>query len=270
MFSEEYDPKQDFELIRESISGNKVSLEKLIKIHQDYIYNISLKLFLNPDDALDATQEVLIKVITALKTFKGESQFRTWLYRIAFNHFLRTPKRKIELLLETEPTHFAEFSDNNEDEKISEDEIEEVRLLCSTAMLMCLNREQRLIYIVGEIFGADHNLAAELFGITPVNYRVKLHRAKADLLNFVSSKCGIINSDNPCRCPKKTRFLIKRGIVDKENLKFNKDFKQRISEIVYNRRYELSDKIQLELSELFRNSPFQIIKELDNLVGELS
>jgi RNA polymerase sigma factor (sigma-70 family) len=269
MFNEKYDSKLDFELIQQSIAGNKASLERLIKIHQDYIYNISLKLFLNPDDALDATQEVLIKIITSLKTFKGESQFRTWLYRIVFNHFLNTPKRKIELVLEAEPTHFAGFLNETETDIISEEEVEEVRLLCSTAMLMCLNREQRLLYIIGEIFGADHNLGAQLFNLTPANYRVKLHRAKSDLLNFVSGKCGIINPNNPCRCPKKARVLIDKGIVDKNNLKFNIQYTQKINKIVTTQKNEISDKIQLELQELFANSPFQIKKELDNLINDI-
>ena len=86
----------DEKLITEAISGNKKSLETLVKRYQDYIYNISLKLFLNPDDALDATQEVLIKVVTRLKTFKGESKFQTWLYRIAVNHFLNASESKTE------------------------------------------------------------------------------------------------------------------------------------------------------------------------------
>lgn len=269
IFSEQYNPNLDLELIKESVAGNKASLERLIKIHQDYIYNISLKLFLNPDDALDATQEVLIKVITALKTFKGESQFRTWLYRIVFNHFLNTPKQKMELLLESNSTHFTGFSTDNEKDVISEEEIEEVRILCSTAMLMCLNREQRLLYIIGEIFGADHNLGAELFDLTPANYRVKLHRAKSDLLSFVSGKCGIINPNNPCRCPKKARVLIEKGIVDKNDLKFNSDYSKRINEIVITQKNDISDKIQLELRGLFKDSPFQIKTELDSLVNEI-
>jgi hypothetical protein len=134
---------------------------------------------------------------------------------------------------------------------------------------MCLNREQRLLYIFGEIFEADHNLGAELFDLTPANYRVKLHRAKSDLLNFVSGKCGIINHNNPCRCPKKARFLIEKGIVDKNNLKFNSDYSKSINEIVISQKNEISDKIQLELKGLFKASPFQIKKELDNLINEI-
>lgn len=269
VFGGQHDKQLDHLLIKEAIAGNKKSLNQLVKIHQNYVYNISLKLFLNPDDALDATQEVLIKAITGLQTFRGESEFRTWLYRIAFNHFLNRPKQNIELLLENHPKHFAGFSDQHETTTLDEAEIEEVRLLCSTAMLMCLNREQRLLYIVGEIFEADHLLGAELFNLTPVNFRVKLHRAKSDLLNFVSGKCGIINPLNPCRCPKKARLLIDKGLVEKENFKFNSNYLQKINEIVGSRKNEISDKIQLELKELFKNSPFQIKTRLEDLINSI-
>lgn len=270
VFTEKYDANRDLELIREALSGNRLSLEKLVRIHQDFIYNVSLRLFLDPQDALDATQEVLIKMITALKTFRGDSQFRTWLYRIAMNHFLNTPKQKYERLLESDPTHFSGFVSDGDDSSVSQEEVEEVRLLCSTAMLMCLNREQRLIFIVGEIFEADHQLGAELFGVSPANFRVKLHRAKSDLLHFVSGKCGIINPANPCRCPKKARVLIAKGVVDKKALKFNSNFTRKVHDQLASKRETISDRIQFELRALFQDSPFQVREELDKMMREIA
>jgi RNA polymerase sigma factor (sigma-70 family) len=269
MFTKNYNDQSDDELIIEALHGNKISLERLIKKHQDYIYNISLKFFLNPDDALDATQEVLIKVITHLKQFKKESSFRTWLYRIALNHFLNTPKKRTEILFNQSEDVYQGLADETTENIFDEAEIEEVRILCSTAMLMCLNREQRLLYIIGEIFGADHNFGAELFNLTPANYRVKLHRAKTDLLTFVSGKCGLINPNNPCRCHKKTKFLIEKGVVDKENLQFNKDFQEKITDIVQLQKDKVSDDIQFNLQSLFRNSPFQIKTQIDFLLNDL-
>ncbi|HEU4496152.1 MAG TPA: sigma-70 family RNA polymerase sigma factor, partial [Flavobacterium sp.] len=130
---------EDEALIAAAVSGSKKALEELVKKYQDYIYNISLRLFLNPDDALDATQEVLIKLITSLKTFRGESRFSTWLYRIAFNHFLSVPQRPAERLLQLQPESYSGFLDQEDTDVINEEAIEEVRLLCSNAMLMCLN-----------------------------------------------------------------------------------------------------------------------------------
>jgi RNA polymerase sigma factor (sigma-70 family) len=268
LFTAHYQDISDRELIESSLSGNKLALEKLIKKHQDYIYNVALKFFLNPDDALDATQEVLIKVITALQSFKGDSNFRTWLYRIVFNHFLNSPERKMEKLALKSNDYPIENIMENEN-AFSEQEIEEVRILCSSAMLMCLNREQRLLYIIGEIFGADHNIGAELFDISPANYRIKLHRAKSDLFNYVSGKCGLINPDNPCRCPKKTKVLVEQGIVDRNNLRFNTDYQHKIKDIVEEHKDTVSDNIKFELKDLFLNSPFQVKEELNKLLDNI-
>jgi hypothetical protein len=89
------------------------------------------------------------------------------------------------------------------------------------------------------------------------------------LLNYVSGKCGIINPNNPCRCPKKTRLFVEKGIVVKENLRFNMDYKQKINQLVQEHRNEISDEIQLHLQDLFRNSPFQIKNQIDNLIIDL-
>jgi RNA polymerase sigma factor (sigma-70 family) len=265
MFSAK-EQQDDTILIREALAGNRKALEQLIKNHQDYVYNISLKLFLDPDDALDATQEVLIKVVTHLKSFKGSSSFRTWVYRIAFNHFLDMPRQKMELRLSGDHSGLEGFAEEVSQDEFTEAELEEVRILCSTAMLMCLNREQRLLYIVGEIFNADHRLGAELFNTSTSNYRVKLHRARTDLFNFVSGKCGLVDPRNPCRCPKKTKVLVERGIVNRSEFRFNRDFVQKISEIVAERKDEVSDEIQFNFQRLFRDSPFQVKRELDEIL----
>ena len=73
-------------------NGDQESLEWLVRRHSPWIYNIALRLLYHPDDAQDASQEILVKVITRLSTFEGRSGFRTWLYRIALNHLL-TMKR---------------------------------------------------------------------------------------------------------------------------------------------------------------------------------
>ena len=50
--------------------------------HQPWIYNIAARMLYHPQDAEDATQEILVKALTALASFEGRSSFRTWLYRI--------------------------------------------------------------------------------------------------------------------------------------------------------------------------------------------
>lgn len=241
----------------------------LCRRHQDYIYNVSLKLFLDPDDALDATQEVLIKVITRLKTFENKSGFRTWLYRIAFNHFLNSPQRKMERLFERN-FDFSQIPANDPPaDEPDEATVEEVRVACLTAMLMCLNREQRLIYIVGEVFCADHQTGAELFEISPANFRVKLHRARRNLLNYVTKKCGLIDPNNACRCHKKTRQMIAAGMVDPAKKRFKANFERKINELVLQQKAEICTRVEIDMAELFRDSPFQICDELDLMLSEI-
>jgi RNA polymerase sigma factor (sigma-70 family) len=78
----------DLELVRAAQAGNREALERLIARHQAWIYNVALRMVYLPEDAEDATQEILVKVLTKLSTFEGRSRFSTWLYRLAVNHIL--------------------------------------------------------------------------------------------------------------------------------------------------------------------------------------
>src|SRR2546421_5334484 len=95
----------DVDLVEQAKNGDRAALEKLILRHQAWIYNIAVRMVFQPQDAEEVTQEVLIKVITKLGTFKGESKFRTWLYRIAANHVLNMKRRSAE----TQTTTFADY-----------------------------------------------------------------------------------------------------------------------------------------------------------------
>src|SRR5713226_10007008 len=95
----------DAELVEQARNGERAALEKLVLRHQAWIYNIAVRMVFHPQDAEEVTQEVLIKVITKLSTFKGESKFRTWLYRIAANHVLNMKRRSAE----TKVTTFADY-----------------------------------------------------------------------------------------------------------------------------------------------------------------
>ena|SRR5580765_3144941 len=86
----------DIGLIEQAKNGDRAALEKLVLRHQAWIYNITVRMVFNPHDAEEVTQEVLIKFITKLTTFKGESRFRTWLYRIVANHVLNMRCRGAE------------------------------------------------------------------------------------------------------------------------------------------------------------------------------
>lgn len=251
-------------LIKNALTGDKLALEKLLKKHQPYIYNIAWKMVQMPDDAQDITQEVMVKVITNLSKFRGESQFRTWLYRIVTNHFLQMKKQKRETLVNEDFGGFSErlgsipdveMTTLEQEEKATE--IREMNLACMSGMLLCLTREQRLVYILGGLFSADHTIGAEILGISKGNFRVRLSRAKKDLFNFMNNQCGLVNKANPCRCHKKVTAVIEKKILDSKNLLFNKEEYATFQEHIANNPDDLSDLIEEKYLELHSQFPYK-------------
>jgi RNA polymerase sigma factor (sigma-70 family) len=262
-FKINYNEIEDERLILSAREGSKIALENLIKKHQHYIYNVALKMTLSPFDAEDVTQEVLIKMITNLSQFRGESQFRTWLYRITFNHFLKMKKVWLEDRIQNfesygnELDHMPNYDLSETEKSEMKDFVEESKISCMSGMLLCLSREQRLIYVLGEIFKVDHTIGSEMLIITKVNFRKKLSRARKDLTNFMNQKCGLINKSNPCRCARKTKSFIQEGWVDKEKMKFNTAYVQRINEASQEKSNILNILMENKYAKLFREHPFQ-------------
>lgn len=218
----------DKELIQQVLEGDKTALTQLIERHQPFIYNIAWKMTGSKADAEDLTQEALIKIISNLSAFKQESTFQTWAYRIVRNHFLNDQKKPGNLFA----SNFKDLGDlldaapsvdlSQEEQKIKKEEIREVRLQCLSGMLLCLTKEQRMIYIIGDIFGADHNIGSAIMEISKANYRMKLSKARKDLYNFMQNKCGLVDKSNPCRCHKKVTAATDNGMVDAKNLLYNR------------------------------------------------
>src|ERR1700758_3290899 len=190
---------EDQTLVMRTRSGDRKALEDLVQRHQAWIYNIAVRMLYHPQDAEDATQEILVKVLTRLSSFEGRSKFRTWLYRVAANHLLNVKRGREEL----EVTTFSAYGDaldNTPDldppdpNGASPDRnllVTEAMLACTSGMLICLDREQRLAYILGAILGVSDTVAAEVLELTSENFRQRLARARRDLRNFMNDKCGL-------------------------------------------------------------------------------
>src|SRR5438094_9620818 len=219
---------EDRVLVLRAKSGDRDALEELVGRHQVWIYNIALRMLYHPQDAEDATQEILVKAVTALSSFEGRSSFRTWLYRIAVNHVLNAKRGRLE------PARmsfncYAHALDRTPDLDLPDQRsvpvdlrllVDEARLSCTSGMLLCLDREQRLIYILGEILDVTDAVGAELLEISRENFRQRLARARRDLHSFMNDRCGLVNRSNPCRCAKKTRGFMQASYIDPESLLF--------------------------------------------------
>ena len=217
----------DEELVQAARADDRAALEELVTRIQTRIYNLAVRMLWHPADAEDATQEILIKIVTHFGDFRGESRFNTWAWRIAVNHLLTTRKRRAE----QQALSFDEFADNldrngsddalavpdNVDEGLL---LEEVKVGCMQGMLLCLSREERAAYVLGEIFSVTDKAGAKIFNITPAAYRKRLSRAREAIRNFIQSNCGLANPANPCRCRRQVQAAIEGKRLDPEHLLF--------------------------------------------------
>src|SRR5438874_7526164 len=253
----------DNELVEQAKNGDRAALEKLVLRNQAWIYNIAVRMVFHPQDAEEVTQEVLVKVITKLSTFKGESKFRTWLYRIAANHVLNMKRRSTE----TKVTTFADYGaaiEGTPDLDLPDSKsvpvalpilVEEAKNACTMGMLLCLDRKQRLIFTLGEILGASDAVGGEVLQMSADNFRQCLARARCDLHSFMNGQCGLVNKDNPCRCPKKTRGFIADGHVDPHRLLFVPRHVERVRDVAPETVREIEDVVERQHAAIFRDHP---------------
>ena len=227
MEKETYKDETSFKrLVDLAKKGQRNALEELVRRIQDRIYGLALRTLFLPADAEDATQEILIKIITHLGSFKGESRFTTWCFRVATNHLLSTRKRRAEKWFSFEKCNQAieealsmssiEDFESPEDHLI----VEEVKLACLQGMLLCLSREIRMAFILGVIFEVTSVEGSQILSITPEAFRQRLSRGRRQIQDFMTKKCSLVNPGNPCACAKLLPYQIKIKLLDPENLRF--------------------------------------------------
>ena len=262
-FADDVSPDLDNALVERAQAGSKDALEQLVTRHQRWIYNIVLRMVYLPQDAEDATQEILIKLITKLSSFEGRSAFRTWLYRIVVNHVLSMKRSRAEEVGWTFEKYGSGLN-GAPDEDLPDPQsvpvdlqliVDEAMIGCTSGMLLCLTREQRLVYILGEIFGVTDAVGAELLDITRDSFRQKLSRARRDLHQFMHGQCGLVNAANPCRCAKKTQAFIRAGYIDTHKLLFASEHMTRVREVAPRVHDDLGT-LDAAYAEIHRGHPF--------------
>ena len=207
------DPQAMAELVARAREGDSAALNALVGELADDVYGLALRMTANPADAEDATQEILLKAVTHLGTFRGEASVRTWAYRIAVRHLIDRGKSRIEALALDFEQFGADLLEGLADGTGDAAEAEEVKLGCSLAMLTCLDRDHRVAYILGEVFDLPPRVAATIVESGEEAYRQRLSRARRQVEAFTRSYCGVVDATAPCRCDRRVARAIELGRV---------------------------------------------------------
>lgn len=248
--------------------GDRDALTEVVERHRPWVYNIAVRMMGDPGSAEDATQDIFIKVLRRIGSFEGRSSLRTWLYRVAFHHLLNAKRSRGE----EHHTTFDEYAAGLkaapdlglDDIPLPEREllVEEAMTACMTGMLLCLSRDQRLAYVLGSVFELSDTMAAEILEVPPATYRKRLQRARADLHNFMNGNCGLIDTNNPCRCARKTRTFMNAGFVDRDDLKFQRDRVASIDQVALREASVVYDKLTNDYPALYRKHSFSDPQQL--------
>jgi RNA polymerase sigma factor (sigma-70 family) len=207
-------------------AGDRDALEAVIAGVQDMAFSLSLRMLGTFADAEDAAQEILMKILSGLPSFRQESAFTTWAFRVAVNHLKNYKKH----MFAHAPLNFEFYGNDIENADLQnipdlsqnvEQSVlaEELKLSCTNVMLQCLDPESRCIFVLGTMFKADSRMAGEILGITPEAYRQRLSRVRGKMAQFLSAYCGEYGSGK-CRCRDRINYAIRSHRLDPAQLDY--------------------------------------------------
>ncbi len=266
-------------LIDQATAGDKQALETLLGGVQDLVFNLSLRMMGTFPDAEDASQDILLKVMTHLSSFKKESSFSTWVFAIAVNHLKNYKKH----MFAKYPLTFDYYGDdilhaNLEDVPDLTQDVEkavlaeELKLSCTNVMLQCLDTESRCIFILGTMFHVDSRIAGDILGLTPEVYRKRLSRVRKKMADFLREYCGEYGGGT-CHCESRVNYAIQNHRIHPSSLDFYNAVPKQVSlevtaameeiddisqEFSFCRTYESPEKLR---QDFLNGAPFSVVEK---------
>ena len=209
------------QLVADALHGSAEALEEIVRRIQNPVYGLALRMLFHPSDAEDATQEILTKIVTHLKSFRFEGTFNAWALQIAANH-LKTMRKSRAEKRELTMEKAYEVIDKAEAMGWFSEPLEapeplmtlEMHLACTQALLLVLDRPHRLAFILGAVMDCSSTEGASILEISPATFRQRLSRARKKVLDFLSANCGLFDESNRCRCEGILTNHVKRGWID--------------------------------------------------------
>ena len=168
--------------------GDAAAFEALYNLHKRRVYSLCLRMTANTASAEDLTQEAFLQLFRKIGTFRGESAFSTWLHRMAVNVVLMQLRKKglpvvpLEETMETEED--APRKEPGADDPRLAGSIDRMQLQRS---IKALPPGYRMIFLLHDVQGYEHNEIAEMVGCSIGNSKSQLHKARMKLREFLKT-----------------------------------------------------------------------------------
>ena len=171
--------REDSQLIDEVLGGDAQAFNELVRKYQSRLYNTLVHVSGSPDEAEDLMQDAFVQAYVKLNTFRGNSAFYTWLYRIAFNLYISRKRKKrlreysIERGRELAGSEPVDDGEMPGDRLMRAEQVEQIHDALGT-----LSDEHRSILVLREIEGCCYETIAEILDLPGGTVRSRLHRAR--------------------------------------------------------------------------------------------
>lgn len=178
----------ELKLIEKVKNGSRSAFEELVKLHEKNVYNLALKLLRNREDALDAAQDAFLKAWIGLKSFRGDSKFSAWLYRLTYNtclDIIRKSKKGEIISLTSENEDETDFEIR--DDKPTPEEYAEKQEMRETVReaVSSLHEEYRQIIIMREFTGLSYSEIAVMTGLNEGTVKSRISRGRQKLAEIL-------------------------------------------------------------------------------------
>ena len=173
-------------IIKEILSGNTNRYEYFLDKYGQQVFAWVARIVSCQEDAEELTQDVFLKAFQQLSSFKAESSFSTWIYRIAYNAAISATRKQNHDVLHLDDTVFANLSDTQVDEALEDDSEEQLKRL-SRAMEK-LNADERALLTLYYMEEKPLAEVAFILGMTESNTKVKLHRIRKKLYIIIKQE----------------------------------------------------------------------------------
>jgi RNA polymerase sigma factor (sigma-70 family) len=204
-------------LARRATDGDRDALAELVRGLEPLVHAVAIRMLWHREDAEDATQEILVRVVTRLSQFDFQSQLKTWAFRVAKNYLLDVKKSCVEGRGLTFTSFGEDLAEAQSAAGPADGEhsllTEEVKIGCTLGMLQCLDRPHRLAYVLGEIMDLSAPEAAEALELDAATFRKRLQRAREAVEAFTRAHCGVVSESAPCQCNRRVPIAIRLGRV---------------------------------------------------------
>jgi|YelNatPaOPRAMG01_1025707.scaffolds.fasta_scaffold01628_7 RNA polymerase sigma-70 factor (ECF subfamily) len=170
----------DPEVLKKAQKGDEEAFAQIVSEHQNLVYTVALRILANPDDALDAAQDVFLRVWKSLPKFQGRSEFTTWLYRITANiclDYIKRRKRERRAPFSWPDEQEERFPESvTIDEEMDRIEVKD-RL---EEILEKMNPIYRSVLVLRDIYGFSYEEISRMLKISLQATKIRIYRARLD------------------------------------------------------------------------------------------